>query len=155
MADDVPIKDATDATRTIATDDVGSGRQAQFVKLLDGTDGSASSVKAATAEPAAAEVGLVVRPVHSAGTLSNGVQTNVSSAAVQVLAANAVRKKLILQNTGSSRCRIGTTGLTAGTGVRLEAGEALIFDRPDVPTNAIFAIRDASTDTTVLAQEVT
>ena len=101
-------------------------------------------------------VGPVVTTTESwaTGTLANGAETAVSSSAVSVLAANANRKKLIVQNTGASAVRIGTTGVTATTGFRLAAGAMLIVDMPQCPTNAIFAIRE-SADSTVLAQEVT
>jgi hypothetical protein len=101
-------------------------------------------------------VGPVVTTTESwaTGTLANGAETAVSSSAVSVLAANANRKKLILQNTGSNAVRIGTTGVTATTGVRLAAGATLVIDMPHCPTNAILAIRE-SADSTVLAQEVT
>lgn len=89
-----------------------------------------------------------------AGTLANGAETAVSSSAVSVLAANTARKKLILQNTGANGVRIGIAAVTATTGMRLAAGQAVVFDMPHCPTNAVFAIRE-SADSTVLAQEVT
>lgn len=88
------------------------------------------------------------------GTLANGAETAVSSSAVSVLAANASRKKLILQNTGANNVRVGVSGVTATTGFRLTAGAVVIFDMPHCPTTQIFAIRE-SADSTVLAQEVT
>lgn len=88
------------------------------------------------------------------GTLANGAETAVSSSAISVLAANASRKKLIVQNTGANAVRVGTTGVTATTGFRLVAGATIVIDMPHCPTNAIFAIRE-SADSTVLAQEVT
>lgn len=91
---------------------------------------------------------------YATGTLANGAETAVSSTAVSVLAANADRKKLIVQNVGANAVRVGTTGVAATTGVRLAAGAALVVDMPHCPTNAIFAIRE-SADSTVLAQEVT
>lgn len=89
-----------------------------------------------------------------AGTLANGAETAVSTVAVSVLAANANRKKLIVQNTGVNTVRIGTTGVTATTGFRLTAGATMVFDMPHCPTNAVFAIRETA-DSTVMAQEVT
>ena len=87
----------------------------------------------------------------SGGTLANGAQTAVSSTAVQILAANANRKGLVIQNVGAANMRVGITGVTATTGLKLEPGQT--WEPPAAPTNAIFAIRDGSTDTTALAQE--
>lgn len=50
MTDNVSIKDATDATRTIATDEVG-GAQVQIVKIGVGGDGEATPVSAADPLP--------------------------------------------------------------------------------------------------------
>ena len=89
------------------------------------------------------------------GTLANGVQTTVSSVAVQILAANASRKKLIIQNVGIMPMRVGVSGVTATTGMRLSSDGSVLFEMPHCPTQAIFAIRDGAVDTTALAQEVT
>lgn len=90
---------------------------------------------------------------YATGALANGAETAVSSVAVSVLAANTARKKLILQNTGANNVRVGIAAVTATTGFRLSAGQAIVFDMPHCPTNAIFAIREAA-DSTVLAQEI-
>lgn len=90
----------------------------------------------------------------SLASLNAGAQTAVSSSAVQVIAAGTTRRLLILQNVGAGACRIGPSGVTATTGVKLSAGAEIIFDGSAVPTNAVYAIRDGATDTTVLAQDV-
>ena len=90
-----------------------------------------------------------------AGALGNGAETAVSSTAVEVLAAAATRKKAIIQNTGVAAVRIGASGVTSTTGLRLAAGDTVVFQMPDCPTNAIFAIRETANDSIVLAQEVT
>lgn len=95
-----------------------------------------------------------VTATNSGGTLANGAETAVGAAAVQVLAANASRKKLIVQNTGIGDVRIGVSGVTATTGVKLIRNGSLLLDMPDCPTQAIFAIRDGAVSSTVLAQEV-
>lgn len=92
--------------------------------------------------------------VSAGGTLANGAETAVSSSAVMVMGANPNRKKLIVQNTGANNVRVGVAGVTATTGLRLTGGASVIFDMPDCPTNAIFAIREAA-DSTVLTQDVT
>lgn len=89
------------------------------------------------------------------GTLANGAQTAVSSSAVSILASNANRKKLIVQNVGAVNMRVGVTGVTATTGTLLLPNGTLILAMPYCPTQAIFAIRDGGSDTTALAQEVT
>lgn len=89
------------------------------------------------------------------GWLHNGSETSVSSSAVEVLAGNRERKKLVVQNTGADSCRIGSSGVGATSGFRLPAGERVTFDAPFCPVSAIYAIRDGSSDTTVLAMEVT
>lgn len=86
------------------------------------------------------------------GTLENGTETAVSSSAVQILAANGDRSSVIIQNVGANNVRVGKTGVTATTGIRLEPGQTLVFDSP-VPVNAIYAIRE-SADSTVFATEV-
>lgn len=88
------------------------------------------------------------------GTLNNGAETAVAAVAIQVLAANANRNKLIIQNTGAANVRIGTTGVTATTGFRLAAGTVMIIDNPECPINAIFAIREGAVSSIVLAQEI-
>lgn len=86
-------------------------------------------------------------------TLNDGVETAVSNVAVLVLPANPNRKKLIVQNTGTENVRIGAIGVTATTGLRLLPSGSMIIDMPDVPTNAIYAIRE-SADTIVFAQDI-
>lgn len=93
--------------------------------------------------------------VNRCGTLANGVEIAVAGVAIQLIAANPDRKKLILQNTGAASVRIGTTGITATTGFRLAAGAILIFDMSDCPSNAIVAIREGAVSSIVLAQEIT
>lgn len=97
---------------------------------------------------------LNVNVVFPTGTLNNGIETAVAGTAVSILAANTTRNKLILQNTGVANIRIGTTGITATTGFRLAPGATMIMDNPECPTNEIFAIREGTVSSTVLAQEV-
>jgi hypothetical protein len=88
------------------------------------------------------------------GTLGNGAETSVGGSATQLVAATAGRKKLIVQNNGTGAIRIGTTGVTATTGLRIKADGVAVFDMPHCPTNAIYAISESGTNT-VLTQEVT
>jgi len=86
---------------------------------------------------------------------SNGTATAVSSTAVQILAANVLRKGAVIQNQGNANVRIGITGVTAATGIRLGPGKSIVIRPPNIETSAIFAIREGATDSTVLAQEST
>lgn len=91
----------------------------------------------------------------TAGTLANGAETAVAGSAVQLVAANASRKVLIVQNTGVANVRVGITGVTATTGFRLTPGSMFIFEMPSCPQAAIFSIREGAISSTVLAQEIT
>lgn len=93
--------------------------------------------------------------VYQTGTLSNGAQTAVAAAAVQVAAANANRKAILIQNVGLANVRVGVSGVTTTTGFRLVPGQIVILEMPYVPTQAIFAIREGAISSTVLAQEIT
>lgn len=87
-------------------------------------------------------------------TLTNGAETAVSSSAVQILASLAGRKMVIVQNTGNANIRVGVSGVTAATGIRLAPSGTVTFSGADVPTQAIFAIRETSTDSIAFAQSV-
>ena len=88
------------------------------------------------------------------GTLNNGAETSVGTSATQIVTATAGRRKLIVQNNGSTPVRIGASGVAATTGFRLVAGGSVVFDMPHCPTNAIYAISESGTNA-VLTQEVT
>lgn len=89
------------------------------------------------------------------GTWANGVETVVAAVAISVLAANANRKRAIIQNTGIGNVRVGVTGVTNTTGTRLTPGGSLVLEMPYCETNAIFAIREGAVSSTILAQETT
>lgn len=91
----------------------------------------------------------------NSGTLANGAETAVSSSAVQIIASNANRKKLIVQNTGTANIRVGITGVTATTGARIVPNGTLLYEMPNCPTQAIFAIRESGTDSIAFAEEIT
>lgn len=99
--------------------------------------------------------GRVIVNQGIAGTLANGAETAVAGSAVQVLASNSSRKTAIIQNTGLANVRIGISGVTATTGMRIAPGDMILFDMPFCPTGAIFAIREGSISSIVLAQEIT
>ncbi len=89
----------------------------------------------------------------STSTLSNGTETVVAGAAVQVLAANAARKSAQIQNTGSANIRVGIAGVTAVTGYQLYPGDSYCLNTPDIPTGAVFAIREGATTSIAFAAE--
>lgn len=134
------------------TEEIGGGVHRERILIAGHTLAAVAGV--ANTPPGPSAYGLAVRAIDAGGALQNGAQTAVSSSAVQVLAANASRRKAVIQNVGLNPVRIGTTGVTATSGLRLAAGDVITFRNPDCPTNAIFAIRDGLLDSTVLAQEV-
>lgn len=87
------------------------------------------------------------------GTLANGLETVINAVAAQVIAANATRKYLAIQNTGTANIRVGVAGVTATTGIRLTAGAT--WTPTVVPTSAIFAIREGANNSVALGQEMT
>lgn len=89
----------------------------------------------------------------SSGSLKNGAETAVSSAAVQVLAANSARKRAVIQNTGNANVRVGITGVTAATGVRVVPNGLVILENPNCEKNAVYAIREGAADSIVFATE--
>lgn len=90
------------------------------------------------------------------GTLANGAEVTVGAAATQILAASSTAKLVILQNTSANNVRVGVSGVTATTGFRLAAGVMVIFTPDMIPTTAaLYAIREGSSDGTVLAQVAT
>jgi hypothetical protein len=89
-----------------------------------------------------------------AGTLGLGTQTTVSSVAVQIIAANANRRVLIVQNVGLNALRFGGAGVTAATGLLLSSGQTMAFTMPDTPTGAVWAIRSIAADTTAFVLEL-
>ena len=145
MADNVTVDNGSLTDVVVASDDIG-GIQYPRMKVAWGADGAAADTSA-TAPLPVEQMGM--------GTLANGAQTTVSSSAVQVIASNSNRVALMIQNVGAYPCRVGVSGVTATTGLRLDAGMALAIDGSACPTGAIFCIRDGSNDTTVLAQQIT
>lgn len=87
-------------------------------------------------------------------SITNGVETAVSSTAVQIVASGVGRKGLMIQNNGTGDVRIGATGVTATTGIKLIPGDSIILTGGATPVNAVFAIRSAAVDSIVLAQEL-
>lgn len=91
--------------------------------------------------------------VPGTATLAAGAETAVSSTAVQVLAAGTY-KGIVLQNTGSANVRVGVSGVTTTTGLRLIPGASVTYSDTAIPSNAIFAIREGTADSIVMAETV-
>lgn len=86
MADNVtlPATGTGTATPVIASDDIGSGVQAQRIKILDGTDGSAIGIPGdanglATQGQVAHDVAVAGKPVLKGGRASDATPTAVSA----------------------------------------------------------------------------
>jgi hypothetical protein len=90
------------------------------------------------------------------GTLSAGVQVSATGTAGTLIAANANRKQLIVQNIDTAEyARIGIATVTTTTGIRIGPGATLILDSPYCPTALIQCIREGSTSLTLLVSEIT
>lgn len=92
--------------------------------------------------------------VNALGTVVQGVQT-VTNASAQLLAANAARKMLLIQNksaTGTIYLRLDGAAATVANGLRLGPGDSLSLENY-VPTGAIFAIGDIASNTEVLTMQ--
>lgn len=88
------------------------------------------------------------------GTLKPGAEYPISTVAVMVAPDNSARKKLIIQNTGVGNVRIGDSTVTSSSGVKLIPNGSMILEMPDVPQNAIYAIRDGGVDSVVFSQDI-
>lgn len=86
--------------------------------------------------------------------LFNRAAVTVSTVAVEIVPANAKRRYLAICQTSANAVRVGAAGVTATTGIKLAQNGTLVFDGANVPTDAIYAIRDAASDGTVSAIEV-
>ena len=138
--------------------DVDSGGGTQYVlgaNLRRSAAGGSAEVLGQNTMALSLPVTVANDQTPNTGTLANGTQTAVGAAAVQIAAANANRKAILIQNLGVSAIRVGIAGVTATTGVRLAQYDVLIFEPPYVVTGAIFAIREGAPDSTALAQEIT
>lgn len=92
-------------------------------------------------------------------TWSAGAQVTAGTSSSTLLAANANRKAVIIQNVSANPARISTGTPTATTGFRLAAqgtiGDMIIFQDGAVPVGTIACIREGGTDATLLVSEMT
>lgn len=125
----------------------------------DKVDVSGSTAVGVTGPLTDAELRATPVPViaEATGTLANGVETTVDDTlgGVEIVAADTTRKAVMIQNVGSSNIRVGVSGVTATTGIRLAPGEVLTLKRPYVPTAALFAIKEGLLNSTALTQQIT
>lgn len=98
----------------------------------------------------------VVEDTPATLTPSSDVSVDGTVGGVTVLASNSARKGLLIKNIGAASCRIGTahTAPTASKGHQLASGEALFMVMPNCTTEAIKAIRETSTSTTLSVMEL-
>lgn len=121
MADDVTLP-ANTGTFIAASDDVG-GVQYQKIKLIDGTDASATVIPAKNADPGASDYGLVVR---DAGTLSRfGTLTETAPASDTASSGLNGRLQRIAQRL-TSILAVLPTALTAGGFFKVSIAEDLV-----------------------------
>lgn len=121
---------------------------------------SDETVRAQLVDDTEAPIGTLANPLFAesrpVGTLSAGVQVAFVAAQTSILAANANRKAVIVQNiSNTAACRVGLTGVTNATGIQVIAGATLILEMPYCPTDELFAIREAAVSGTVLVTEIT
>lgn len=95
MADDISIKDATDAPRTVATDEV-AGRNYQIVKTAFGSDNSATQVDAANPLPVTlSATGPAVTAINLTNASIGGVADAAASADTGSFSLNALFKRAL------------------------------------------------------------
>lgn len=110
MADDVVLPGAG---ATVATDDIGSGRQAQIVKIGVGADGAATFLSGGAGN---SDAGSPRVTPSGAGT---GTQSNVPDAAADttILAANANRRGATVYNDSTAILYLLCANATSSTTV--------------------------------------
>lgn len=141
MADNIiPITAGSGTSvRTITNVGVDSGAHQQVVTLAD----PAGTALGTTAAP----LPVAVTGDSTAGTIANRAVSTVTTTAASVLAAGTYRA-IVLDNQGSDYVYIGATGVTTGSYFRrLAAGEVVALTPPFVPSNTIFAVTAAGTQT--------
>lgn len=85
--------------------------------------------------------------------LFNRAAVTVGAVEVVVLPANARRTYACIQQTSANPVRVGAQGVTALTGISLAQRDRLVLEGDECPTEAIYAIREAAADGTVIAIE--
>lgn len=85
-------------------------------------------------------------------TATHTADNTVTNASETILAANAARKGIIIQNTNAAenaRIRLDGGVATTTTGLQLKPGASITLTPPTLPKGAITAIREGATDTTI------
>ena len=90
----------------------------------------------------------------SFASVENGAEVSVTTAATTLLAANADRVGLEIENRSGVTIRWGTTGVTYTTGGTPDVGERIYLTDNAGTVNAILAIT-SSGSSTVYAREIT
>lgn len=94
-----------------------------------------------------------VMPSQSAATQA---QRTVTNASAQLIAANAARSFLLIQNkslTGTIWLNLAGAAATQANGVKLEPGESLELSGVRLPSGAVFAIGDIASNADVASVE--
>lgn len=87
--------------------------------------------------------------------LINRAAVAVGAAEILVLAANPRRRWAVIQQTSANPVRVGAQGVTAATGISLAQRDRLVLEgeEGECPTDAIYAIREAAADGTIVVLE--
>lgn len=80
----------------------------------------------------------------------NGVEIAVDDEAVLLAAADPDRALVLISNMGDGSAKVGKTGVTATTGIVSLASGAVVELAGATAQAALYAVREAATDTTLL-----
>lgn len=97
-----------------------------------------------------------VAPSPITGALQAGAEVAVDGTAggVLIFTADSSAKLVVIQNVGAANMRIGPSGVTATTGIRIIPNGDWDFGGV-IPTTNIYAIREGAVNTIALAQKMT
>ncbi len=118
------------------------------------------TVRATLVDTNEVQQGTLANPLfaeeRASGTLTNGVEVAFAAAASSILAANANRKAVIIQNISAAAvARVGVAGVTAATGIQVVAGATVILEMPYCPVAELVASREGALSGTLLVNEIT
>lgn len=95
--------------------------------------------------------------LETTDVISTDVPVDGTVGGVQLLAANASRKIVVVQNTGQANMRVTFDGTppTATHGWQIYPGMVVARSMPFLPTRDVLAIRESGVSTTAFVEEVT
>lgn len=91
-----------------------------------------------------------VKVVERGATLVAG-NASVTTSATQIVAANAARRGVMIQNVGIDFVWIGPSGIATGSGIRVAPGQTVSIDKS--PTAAVFGIATSGTQSVAFLEE--